>query len=71
MSKRSRMGRLAAWFGTVRRSLFIDTIAVAGFVALLRGLNLWFEPLAWIIGGILALTFALWARTPKSEDETE
>lgn len=37
-----------------------DVFVIGGFLALVRGLVMWSEPLAWVVAGALFLYLGLW-----------
>ncbi len=42
-----------------------DVLAIAGFTALVYGILLWWAPAAWMVGGLLVLSAALWPSLRK------
>lgn len=63
MAKRSLIIRLIG--GIVSRSIFIDAVAATGFGSLVYGCSLVYPAAGWIVGGSLALWYALAARRPE------
>ena len=52
------------------KPIILDLCLLAGYVAVVYGCALYAKPLGFVVGGTLALTFALWCRrTDRSEDD--
>ena len=68
--KLRRTKKLLRFLFANKQSRFLDLVAIAGFAALVYGSWQAYPPAGPVVGGVLALAFALMARTgPKDGDE--